>query len=276
MEVEMKVLLTTTAAAAFLALTLPAAPVLANGNGGCQPWEWWCDDDDPVPEVPDCDCIPNALDVLQNLTAAQKATNTIENFKTVENVVQSAVNIGNSVSISDELDEIPTMGDITQNAQGWQWASNYIEFGGGGYDGPELELDEDGNLVGDPTQSALNAVNLINVPTLGTALQNNTTAQTALNTARFEGNTYFPYWYGDVDDLAQSATNVANSISAAGFFTFEDCGCLEIEQNSNSMQMASNLISGASSFNFGSLDSAIQNATNIANSISGSIPDVDE
>ena len=272
----MKTLLTTTAALSFLALTLPAAPALASyGSPGenCDyighfPVGYWlCE----VPVEPDCECIPDALDVLQNLTAAQKATNRIDDFKTVENVVQSAVNIGNSVSI--DLEDMPTMGDIEQNAQGWQWASNYIEFGGGGYDGPEFELDEDGALVSDPTQSALNAVNLINVPTLGTAVQNNTTAQTALNTARFEGNTYFPHWSGDVDDLSQSATNVANSISAAGFFTFEDCGCLEIEQNSSSWQLASNVISGASSFNFGSLDSAIQNATNIANSISGSMPD---
>lgn len=272
----MKVLMTTTAALSFLALTLPAAPALANFDG-CY-WNGYklvCPEPEPV--EPDCDCIPNALDVLQNLTAAQKATNRIEDFKTIQNVVQSAVNIGNSISIDAELgDDVPDMGQITQEATGFQWASNYIEFGGGGYTGPELVLDDDGNLVGDPTQSALNAVNLISVPALGTAIQTNTTAQSALNVARFEGNTYFPFWYGDVNNLAQSATNVANSISAAGFFTFEDCGCIEITQNSDSWQMATNVISGAGSYDFGSLNSAIQNATNIANSISGSLPDVDE
>lgn len=255
-----KLLMTTTAAAGFLALALSVAPASAV-------------------EV-DCGCVPNALDALQRLDAAQKATNKIDDFKTVSNVVQSATNIGNSIDI-DNLDSLPQMNSLRQDAWGYQWASNYIEFGGGGYNGPEYKLNQDGELVGDPsgnaldhTQSALNAVNLINVPTLGRPVyQENSTFQGAINTARFEGHTYGFGWSGDVDDLTQSATNVANSISTNGFYTFVDCDCLEIEQISDGKQVASNWISGASSYGFGSLNEAIQNATNVANSISGSLPE---
>src|SRR5690606_32910430 len=86
MEVEMKVLMTTTAALSFLALTLPAAPALANFDG-CHWVGFQLVCPNPEPVEPDCDCIPDALDVLQNLTAAQKATNRIDDFKTVQNVV---------------------------------------------------------------------------------------------------------------------------------------------------------------------------------------------
>lgn len=269
----MRLLTTVAAAAGILTFTLPATPALAvvDGNGCITIYgTTWC------PETPDpeCECVPDALDVLQRLNAAQTATNRIDDFKTVENVVQTATNIGNSVSIEDLGDDLPDMSSMTQIASGYQKAWNYIEFGGGGYNGPEYVLGEDGQLDIDHTQSALNAVNLINVPSLGAPVyQENTTYQEAINTATFEGHTWGWGWSGDVDDLTQSATNVANSISAAGFFTFEECECIEIEQISNSTQLASNTISGATSWGLGSLNEAVQNATNVANSISGSLPE---
>ncbi|WP_417583823.1 hypothetical protein [Pelagibacterium sp.] len=248
----MKVLFTAALAIGALGASVSAA----------QAWDWNWDD-------PECDCVPNALDVLQDLSAAQTAKNKIEGFKSVSDVTQEAINVGNSVSFDDDI-TLPDMSSLIQDATGFQFAANYIEFGAGGYTGPEFAYD--GETLIDQTQSALNAVNLVSVPALGApAEQNSSTWQTALNTAEYGSIPGFPFYSGDVTNISQSATNVANSISATEFFTFEDCECVEITQIATGPQLAANSILG-SGYGFGAIEGAIQNATNIANSISGSMP----
>lgn len=257
----MKVLLSTAAALGFLAISVPTAMATSPMPDGCT-WVktgpvhgyWKCTIEVPVPVEPisDCDCIPDALDVLQTIMAKQVAANKVTGFKSVEDVTQAATNIANVISI--DLDDV-NLGFLDQVASGYQAATNYVGYGAGG--------------AKDVSQEALNAVNLISVETLGAVDQASTVAQAAINTVKFEGPGY--YFHGiNVTDVSQDATNVANVASAsAGFFTFESCDCIEVTQTATAPQTAMNAIYGPSGY-MSKLNGATQSATNIANILSGS------
>ncbi|WP_332714536.1 hypothetical protein [Pelagibacterium mangrovi] len=193
-------------------------------------------------------------------------------FATLYNIEQSATNVANVFSA-------PEVNDIDQDAWGYQDAFNTIEFGKGGYDADAL-YDEEGELL--PTQAALNAVNMITVDQLtGQAVQMAAVGQTAINTMSYAGGGYSPFGYGghhgwvdvDVYDVGQTATNVANVFSATDIVGL-DCGCVSVLQDAEAAQFAANNFSGSGWST--DLTNIVQEATNIANSISYLTPEVAE
>jgi hypothetical protein len=184
-------------------------------------------------------------------------------FAALYNIEQSATNVGNVFSA-------PEVNDIAQDASGYQGAFNTIVFGNGGYDADAL-YDADDALL--PTQSALNAVNMVTVDELtGQAVQMADVGQTAINTMSYAGG-YGVYGFGghhgwldvDVYDVGQTATNVANVFSATDIVGL-DCGCVSVLQDAEAAQLAVNNFSGSGWTT--DLNNIVQEATNIANSIS--------
>lgn len=201
-----------------------------------------------------------------NASLAQQADNDLfgGTKSALENIEQAATNVVNVFSG-------PEVNEIVQAANSSQWANNVITFGKGGYDADAL-YDADDVLL--PTQSALNAVNLITVGMLnGSANQYSNSAQEAINSMTYAGGGIMPFGYGgggynhsiDIYDVGQTATNIANVVSATGIAGV-DCGCVSVLQNAAADQYAFNDLSG-SGWNT-DLNNIVQNATNIANSIS--------
>lgn len=186
-------------------------------------------------------------------------------FAALYNVQQSATNVVNVFSA-------PEVNDIAQDAAGYQNAYNTIEFGKGGYDADAL-YDADGELL--PTQAALNAANMITVTDLtGQATQMADVAQSAINTMSYAGGSSYHHGWIDVDvyDVGQTATNVANIFSATDIEGL-DCGCVSVLQDANAMQFALNDFSGSGWTT--DLNNIVQNATNVANSISYLAPEAE-
>ncbi|HWJ86707.1 MAG TPA: hypothetical protein VNS12_01380 [Pelagibacterium sp.] len=201
-----------------------------------------------------------------NASLAQQADNDLfgGTKSALENIEQAATNVVNVFSG-------PEVNEIVQAANSSQWANNVITFGKGGYDADAL-YDADDVLL--PTQSALNAVNLITVGMLnGSGNQYSNSAQEAINSMTYAGGGIMPFGYGgggynhsiDIYDVGQTATNIANVVSATGIAGV-DCGCVSVLQNAAADQYAFNDLSG-SGWNT-DLNNIVQNATNIANSIS--------
>lgn len=204
-----------------------------------------------------------------NASLAQQADNDLfgGTKSALENIEQAATNVVNVFSG-------PEVNEIVQAANSTQWANNVITFGKGGYDADAL-YDADDVLL--PTQSALNAVNLITVGMLnGSANQYSNSAQEAINSMTYAGGGFMPLGGGyggggynnhsiDIYDVGQTATNIANVVSATGIAGV-DCGCVSVLQNAAADQYAFNDLSG-SGWNT-DLNNIVQNATNIANSIS--------
>lgn len=311
----MKVLLTTTAAAGFLALTLPAAPALAEGNGnGCFTWygTTYCPE---TPEEECVECLDDAINIQQIVSGFQKAFNNITDVDDVTDATQTAVNAANLISLDgidvsiDDIGEVsqtadpylfqmadndiyagvfsalynisqsasnvvnvfsgPEVNEITQDADSTQWAFNTIEYGKGGYDADALYDGEE--LLA--TQAALNAANLITVGHLtGSATQMSDVEQKAINTMSFAGDGhYVPYWVDiEVWDVGQTATNVANVFSATTIDGV-DCGCVSVFQDADTFQFALNDLSGSGWHT--DMSNIVQEATNIANSVSYLTPE---
>lgn len=211
-----------------------------------------------------------------NASLAQQADNDLFGGikSALENIEQAATNVVNVFSG-------PEVNEIVQAANSSQWANNVITFGKGGYDADAL-YDADDVLL--PSQSALNAANLITVGMLnGSANQYSNSAQEAINSMTYAGGGIMPLGGGyggghgggyggggydhsiDIYDVGQTATNIANVVSATGIAGV-DRGCVSVLQNAAANQYAFNDLSG-SGWNT-DLNNIVQNATNIANSIS--------
>ncbi|ODT70853.1 MAG: hypothetical protein ABS75_10550 [Pelagibacterium sp. SCN 63-23] len=247
-------------------------------------------------------CDDDRVDIRQQLYGLQEAINNIVDIDDATDIVQTAVNAGNLVDL--DVDSI-VLGTVDQKANVGQYAHNLVDgdmfstfknleqaatnvvnsvtgstaynikqsvtnsqvalndmFGGkGGYD-----VDLEGELEDAMTQTAVNAANLIDIGTLKNEIsQYSGNAQTAINTAAFEGFSY--YWYNhapDVWDLGQSATNVTNNVSVGEIDLRAACACgYEIDQYANADQLAKNVLS-----TMGDVNNIIQQATNVANSVS--------
>ncbi len=179
---------------------------------------------------------------------------------TLYDLEQAATNVVNTVTAASSK-------TVNQVSDTDQVAINFIHGGMGGYDADDVVWDaEDVDVT--ETQAAVNAANLVNLDSLtGAIKQDSYGSQLALNKAIFEG-----YVGGNVYDLGQSATNVANSVTVATITpAVFDCLCYdgwEINQSATADQVASNLL-----VTVGNVNNTIQSATNIANSINVPTPE---
>ncbi|MBD8066584.1 hypothetical protein IC608_14000 [Devosia sp. PTR5] len=167
---------------------------------------------------------------------------------------QAATNVVNTVTAG-------TSKTVNQYSTTDQVAVNVIYGGWGGYDADAVDWEDDVEDVS--TQAAVNAANLVNLDSLtGAIKQTSYGSQDAINKAIFSGNVY---------DLGQSATNVANSVSVGSITpAVFDCLCYdgwEVNQLANVDQFAKNLL-----VTVGDVNNTIQSATNIANSINVATP----
>lgn len=181
-------------------------------------------------------------EVKQGAFVDQFASNEIAIAKTVEDVVQEAVNATNLIT-SDKA----ALGIVTQVAFGDQDALNTIKF----------KQWIDGNNVVDgkvvpASQSATNVINSVSAPVIKTTLaQFSAVDQKAKNVADSVG---FGSQIWDFEQTAVNATNLV-SIGAIG-------SGLELSQVALVSQSASNLIDAN-----GTVEKVVQSATNVANSI---------
>jgi DNA uptake protein ComE-like DNA-binding protein len=213
--------------------------------------------------------------IIQSADVKQVAINGIAGGtgSTFYNLQQAATNVVNSVTGTSAL-------NINQNATNSQFAANGILGGSGGYDADDIDLEDLGD---DVTQTAVNASNLVQLDELNNEIyQTSTNSQTALNAAVFLSEpSYGSYGRGhggwghqprtpDVYDLAQSATNVTNSVTV-GEIDLDTCACnFEITQAAAAAQISGNLLVTA-----GDISNISQSAANVANSISFSVPSAD-
>jgi len=181
-------------------------------------------------------------EVKQGAFVDQYASNEIAIAKTVEDVVQEAVNATNLIT-SDKA----ALVIVTQVAFGDQDALNTIKF----------KQWIDGNNVVDgkvvpASQSATNVINSVSAPVIKTTLaQFSAVDQKAKNVADSVG---FGSQIWDFEQTAVNATNLV-SIGAIG-------SGLELSQVALVSQSASNLIDAN-----GTVEKVVQSATNVANSI---------
>lgn len=145
----------------------------------------------------------NSIDeVVQDAVGAQLAANYVNFSEDISVVTQSATNVLNSLTVGSMEG-----GSITQTTTAGQAALNAVEgigsygwkHGKGGYGSDDIY---------DVTQTALNAANLVSLGSVGDDLnivQDFSTGQLAANYVGALDN---------VSKIAQSATNVANSIGA--------------------------------------------------------------
>jgi hypothetical protein len=207
--------------------------------------------------------------VVQKSTADQYSTNKIlgGNTSKLFDISQSATNVINSVTGQTAV-------NINQTAYGDQIALNLIKGGSGGYDVDLLP----GGLEKYPTQSAVNAANLIDVQLLKNAIyQSSDVKQVAINTAVFDSSTTKPKhgYHGkpttispNVYDFGQTATNVANSVTVESIDLKSACACgYEVDQLAHLDQKSFNLLAVT-----GNVSNILQSATNIGNSISRTVP----
>ena len=197
--------------------------------------------------------------------SSQSATNSAfdtEIGASIENLMQSAVNIANSLDVGGSS---PNSGgsvygaSIKQIYKGYgygsdQLASNFVKFSTEGVTGPANDLNND--YI---DQSALNAINLATVTNVGWTISQSArhVDQVAMNNAQGIGSSI----NADVTNFDQSATNVGNILSAG---TLPDIsGMTEVSQNFTGFQMAQNGLIGADD-----LSSVTQAATNVINSVS--------
>lgn len=198
----------------------------------------------------------NGLDlekIEQDAYFDQWATNDLSEGKKLEDIAQSAVNAANLISISADVGDLD---EIDQVAKGDQDAKNYIEFTEwlDGNELPTADTDPDDilNDVIPSTQSATNVANSVSVASVGRTLkQFSDVSQDAENVVNSEGR------YSNIWDLKQTAVNAANLVSIGNIG-----GSLDIEQTAEVSQLASNFIDAN-----GSIESVVQSATNVANSI---------
>lgn len=171
---------------------------------------------------------------------------------------QAATNVVNTVTAA-------TSKTVKQASYTDQVAVNVMYGGWGGYDADAVDWDAEDAI---DTQVAVNAANLVDLDALtGAIKQESYGSQDALNKAIFTG-----YHGGNVYDLGQSATNVANSVTVGSITpAVFDCLCYdgwEVNQSAYADQVASNLV-----VTMGSVTNTVQSATNIANSISVKLPE---
>lgn len=204
-------------------------------------------------------------DSLQKVTkSSQSAMNRMldtEIGAEVVNLMQSAVNVANSLDVGGSS---PNTGGSAHGASisqyyadnSGQTASNFVKFSTEGITGSAPK--PSGKLVMD--QSALNAINLATVTNVGW-----TVSQTAYDVDQDASNKALNQHGGidaDVTDFDQSATNVANILSAG---TLPDIvGMTEVSQTFAGAQLSTNGMIGADD-----LTDVTQSATNVINSVSG-------
>ncbi|MEX3313497.1 hypothetical protein [Sulfitobacter sp. PS-8MA] len=179
----------------------------------------------------------------------------------VVNLMQSAVNVANSLDVGGSS---PNTGGSLSGAaisqyyadNSGQTAANFVKFSNQGITGSAPK--PSGKLVMD--QSALNAINLATVTNVGW-----TVSQTAYDVDQDASNMALNQHGGidaDVTNFDQSATNVANILSAG---TLPDIvGMTEVSQTFAGAQLSTNGMIGADD-----LTDVTQSATNVINSVSG-------
>lgn len=306
----MNKLLMTTALVGLMAVSATSAQ--AGGWGGWGDWGDWGDDDctDCVNNAVNIEQIVNGYQgAFNNIKKAGDVTDVTQTATNAANLISldgfdvSVTNIGD-VDQNTDADDFgqnadndilagvwsalygisqtatnvvnvfsgPEVDDITQDADNFQRASNTIEYGLGGYDADALydvSVDPDELL---PTQEALNAANLITVAHLtGTVDQDFEVDQEALNTMEFNNWGWHHPGYHDTTlwDVGQVGTNVANIFSATSIDGM-DCGCVAILQDADGQQIVVNdIIGGHWAVD---MNNIVQEATNVANSISYMAP----
>lgn len=194
--------------------------------------------------------------------STQTATNSAfdtEDGASIVNLLQSAVNIANSLDVGAATTDGGSLAGarIKQSYRGWdgQYASNFVKFGDNGITGPANTVDDD--YI---DQSALNAINLATVTNVGW-----TVSQSAKHVNQKAMNNAVGVSSGlnaDITNFDQSATNVSNILSAGALPDL--AGMTEVSQNFTGFQMAQNGLIGADD-----LTSVTQAATNVINSVSG-------
>jgi len=213
-------------------------------------------------EVED-DLVGDSFQWVQDSTqvASNEASDTASGAY-INNLVQSAVNVANSLSVGVGT---PNSGGSSVNASikqryGYgsgstgQLAKNYVQFSSAGIN--DTATDIAGNSIID--QSALNAVNMATITNVGWTISQDATSvdQVAKNLADSTGG------LGDLTNFDQSATNVGNILSAG---SLPDLVSLtEVTQRFDGSQLAMNGMFGADDLN-----TVSQAATNVINSVSG-------
>ncbi len=196
--------------------------------------------------------------------STQSATNNAfdtELGASIENLMQSAVNIANSLDVGGASTngggsaQYASIGQVYKGVQGGQLSSNFVAFSTGGVTGPVPDLNSD--YI---DQSALNAINLATVTDVGWTISQSATRvdQQAMNNAQGIGSSI----NADITNFDQSATNVGNILSAGALPDI--LGMTEVSQNFSGSQLAQNGM-----INADDLTSVTQAATNVINSVSG-------
>jgi hypothetical protein len=207
------------------------------------------------------DLVGDSFQYVQDST--QEATNEASDTTvgaSIDNLVQSAVNVANSLSVGESSPNAggsfsgASIAQVYEGVPGGQSATNYVLFSSAGIDGPNLN---DANLA-IIDQSALNAINMATITTVGWTISQDATGvdQVASNLADSIGNG------GDLTNFDQSATNVGNILSASSLPDL--LSLTEVTQNFTGTQLATNGMIGADDLN-----NATQAATNVINSVSG-------
>jgi len=196
--------------------------------------------------------------------STQSATNNAfdtELGASIENLMQSAVNIANSLDVGGASTngggsaQYASIGQVYKGVHGGQLSSNFVAFSTGGVTGPVPDLNSD--YI---DQSALNAINLATVTDVGWTISQSATRvdQQAMNNAQGIGSSI----NADITNFDQSATNVGNILSAGALPDI--LGMTEVSQNFSGSQLAQNGM-----INADDLTSVTQAATNVINSVSG-------
>lgn len=251
----------------------------------------WTDLDQNATNVTNLVNVQDVNELVQITAAVQRARNVADYGQAVTDVSQSASNIANLA----EIDDAKNYGDyILQLSLTGQDASNHLNFHGdaslGGVDGITQEATNVANLLNaddvrnviqgaylaqeatntaefgvdltDGEQTATNVGNLINADEItNVALQGAIGEQTAVNRAvtSATGN----HLAGSINGLDQSASNLANVVTAQDGLTGSAGFIPEAVQVSAVSQTAKNVIDGNGyTANIG------QTATNVSNLVS--------